>query len=237
MIKIATISQKGGTGKTAASLCLASYWSHKKKKVLVVDLDPQRNSTLALGITNPAKNVRDLFNGKDSIINTPHNIDLIAGDSTVYLTEKISPVTLKDSVPGGYDVIIMDCPPALNDLTLSAVVAADIVLIPLLADTFSLQGLVELQNNIHNLRELNKNVKLMAFFNRAAKTSLSKQLQPMFSKFCTENGITLLKTKIRQTIAISESAAVATPLFDYAGRFSNATADFTALAREIEKGI
>ena len=234
-LKIATVSQKGGTGKTSAALCLASYWANKKKKVLVVDLDSQKNASLALGAPNAEKNVRDLFAGKDSITQTPAGIDLIAGDSTLYLTDRINPKSLQERLPEGYDLIILDTPPAINDLTLTAVAAADIVLIPLLADVFSLQGLRELMPDLQAMRKLNKDFKTMAYFNKAAKTAMAKQLEPLFANVCKENGLTLLKSKVRQTIAISESAAAVEPLFDYAGRFSNAISDFSALAREIEK--
>ena len=167
---ISLVNQKGGVGKTTTSINLSSSLGYLGKKVLLIDLDPQSNSTTGLGIDRVKikKSIYNVIMGecdiKDTIIKTPFkNLSIIpalidlAGvdieliqisvqDKEFIITEQLKKqlATIKDR----YDYIIIDCPPNLGILTTNALTAADSVLIPIQCEFFALEGVMQLINTI-----------------------------------------------------------------------------------------
>ena len=167
---IALVNQKGGVGKTTTSINLAASLGALKQKVLLVDLDPQGNTTTGIGVNKAdiTKSIYDLLIDKatlkDVIVKTkfknlfiiPANINLAGADIELMEMSKLDPVFLKntqlkkylDEIKENFDYIIIDCPPSLGLLTTNALSAADSVIIPVQCEFFALEGIMQLLNSI-----------------------------------------------------------------------------------------
>ena len=166
---LAVTNQKGGVGKTTTSVNLAASLVATKRKVLLIDLDPQGNATMGSGVNKHALEnsiydvlVDDLSIAQARLATTP-GFDLIAanGDLTAAEVELLDmddkEQRLKRAlapVQGEYDYIIIDCPPSLNMLTVNALVASDSVLIPMQCEYYALEGLTALLNTIEKIKSV-----------------------------------------------------------------------------------
>jgi chromosome partitioning protein len=166
---IAVVNQKGGVGKTTTAVNVASFIAERNKKVLIIDVDPQGNSTLGLGFDKeseteniyhvliesmPIKSVikKTAIQNLDLI---PSNIDL-AGAEIELVNIENKEIKLKNSLQNNkdeYDVIFVDTPPSLGLLTLNALIAADSVLIPMQCEFYALDGLGQLLRTIELVRQ------------------------------------------------------------------------------------
>ena len=170
---ISVINQKGGVGKTTTVINFAAGLTMKKKKVLVIDLDPQGNATTGLGLSNTdssGQTIYSVLNGTKNVSEVIHktkieNLDLItsnvdlsglevetAGDSrkAFILKERIM-AYLNDSI-AYYDYILIDCPPSLSLLTIMALVASNSLVVPLQTEFFALEGLTQLMKTIDRVK-------------------------------------------------------------------------------------
>ncbi len=154
---IAVANQKGGVGKTTSTVNLSAALARMQKKVLMIDLDPQGNATVAIGVEKDDLNVSayDVLVGetkaRDAVMETNvENLDLIGanGDLTAaevdLIDESKGPKRLRKALKklrDKYDVILIDCPPTLNMLTLNALTAADGIVVPVQCEYFALEGL------------------------------------------------------------------------------------------------
>lgn len=245
MAIIAIINQKGGTGKTTTAINLGSALSSLKKKVLLIDLDPQANLTYAFGINSPNGSMVEVLQGKETLqailvkreglFIAPSSISL--ADIEVSLVNKIGRErVLKDHLKGirDYDYVFIDSPPSLSVLTINALNAAQEVLIPLEMEILSLQGLAQLLETINEVRQvLNKGLKVKGIIPSMydARRRLSNEVLKETEKKFKEN---IFKTVIRENVKIAEAPSFAKSVLTYAPS-SHGAEDYRALAKEFIK--
>lgn len=242
---IAVCNQKGGVGKTATAQAIATGATKAGRRSLAIDLDAQSNLSFSMGGNIADKGVYELMTGKATpgqIIQTTAqgdimtaSINLAAADTT--FTGKDRSTRLADAlrpIKKKYDVITIDCPPALNILLVNALHAADVVIIPLTADMYALQGLYQLKKNITDAQKINKGLKIggVVFTRHNARTVLARDLTDVITEKCGELDIPVYKTVIREGVAIREAQTQRQSIFDYAPR-ANVTKDYKQLIKEI----
>mgnify|MGYP000777206605 CR=1 FL=1 len=208
---VIAVSGKGGVGKTTTSINLSASLAAKGKKVLVIDTDPQGNTTSGFGIEKNEleDTIYELILGecsiRDCIISNviknvsvvPSNVNLAAAEIELIGVDKKEYILKNevDYVKDDYDFIIIDCPPSLNMLTVNAMTTADTVLVPIQCEYYALEGLSQLIHTINLVQErLNPNLQIegIVFTMYDVRTNLSNQV--------VENVRTNLDTKIYDTL-------------------------------------
>tara|TARA_Y100001970_G_C14223699_1_gene854220 strand:- start:1485 stop:2285 length:801 start_codon:yes stop_codon:yes gene_type:complete len=233
---ISIINQKGGVGKTTTIINLAAGLSLLKKKILVIDLDPQGNATTGLGLSNlenSNKSIYSVLNGNQKISDVIEktkfdNLDLItsnvdlsglevetAGDSrrAFILKEQIT-AYLNDS-KGEYNYILIDCPPSLSLITIMALVASDSLLVPLQTEFFALEGVTQLVKTIDRIRNnLNPDLSirgiLLTMFDKRNK--LSGQVEKEARNYFKEK---VYQTVVPRNVRLSEAPSHGMPVLFY----------------------
>lgn len=252
-IVISVALQKGGVGKTATSLNLSAELGLRKKRVLLIDMDSQANSTYSSGfdlndleyslynvLTNDKEYSCDI---EDAILECKY-YDLIPSDSSVndlVLELKDFEVLKKklNKIKDKYDFIILDCPPAISMVTANAFVASNKIIIPSECKAYSFLGILELKKNIDDIKaNLNPalevlGILLVKYDNRA---SVTKQMQEMIENVSEQLNTTVYKNTIRQRIAVEEAALNQVPLCDYKGN-KDAYIDYRGFVTETLKRL
>ena len=243
-------NQKGGVGKTTTCVNMAAYLAKAGKKVLLVDLDPQGNATTGLGFTKSSlkKSVYNVLideeEVKDNVLPTeleglsilPSNIDL-AGAEGELVYKKSREKVLKgalDKARGGYDYILIDCPPSLGLLTINALAAADSVIIPIQSEYYALEGLSQLMNTISLVRQhLNKSLKVegVVLTMYDGRSLISKQIAAEIKRFFTKK---LYEIVIPRNIRLSEAPSHGKPILLHDSKCAGARA-YAALTEEFLK--
>ena len=247
---IAISNQKGGVGKTTTAISLASALALMRRKVLLIDLDPQGNASSGLGVPKATAQVgisdvlMDYMPAASAIHPIPKipNLDLIpATGDLIGLTVELIGVRrrefrLKDALrklDQTYDYILIDCPPALNQLTLNALTAAHGVLVPLQAEYFALEGIGDLLHTIHEIRkglnpELELSGVLMTMVNMG--TCLSQEVVSQARAFFGADFV--FKSMIKRSIQYSEASSYGLPIHSYAPGSPSAEA-YSLMAEEL----
>ena len=250
MSKVISIaSQKGGVGKSTTALALSSILG-QNKKILLIDMDPQANSTYSSGIDNPKKTITDILGQEclvDEAIIKCKYYDLLGADkylNNIEMSSDIEPILLKKIVlhqasVHEYDYVIIDTPPSLGNLNYNSLVASDYVIIPVEASVFAMQGIIQLYNTIQNVRaHHNKNLNILGIllikYNK--RTILSRNIRDSLRNYAKIINTSVFDTAIRQGIVITEAQYQQQPITDYANK-SKPTLDYISLTNEILERI
>jgi chromosome partitioning protein len=246
---IAFANQKGGVGKTTSAVNIAASLGVLGKRVLMIDLDPQGNTTSGLGVgkRNLTETSRELLLGesaeaKSTVVKTEfENLSLIPSNKTLAsvefeLYEVDEPYyRLKEALRelrNEYDYIIIDCPPSLGMITANALVSADGIVIPMQCEFYSLEGLSQLVLTINKIRQtynktLNVTGILITMYN--GRLVLSNQVMAELKKHYKDK---LFKTPISRGVKLSEAPGFGMPVY-YHDKNCKGTAEYMAVAKEL----
>ena len=216
---------KGGTGKTTTAAALAQAAAADGKRVLAIDLDPQANLSFAIGADQNRAGSYQLLHGSDPaqlIQATAQGIDVIAASPDL-ATEKTTPASAKrlqaaiEPIKGSYDLIVIDTPPTMGELTFNALQAATGLLIPLEADANSLQGLYQIVDIAHQMQRSNPalNISGVILTRFDGRPKFSRYMLDVIADKGAEIGATFLMA-ISKGIAISEAQAMQQSIYEYA---------------------
>ena len=233
---ISVINQKGGVGKTTTAINLAAGLTQLKKKILVIDLDPQGNATTGLGLSNTdntSDSIYGVLNGSEEITKAIKktkfdNLDIItsnvdlsglevetADNSNRAFILKAKLGTYLNTFKGSYDYVLIDCPPSLSLLTVMALVSSNSLLVPLQTEFFALEGLTQLMKTIERIKiKLNPDLKirgiLLTMYDKRNK--LSSQVEKEARDYFSEKVYT---TVIPRNVRLSEAPSHGMPVLIY----------------------
>lgn len=245
---IAFANQKGGVGKTTSAVNIAASVGIVGKKVLLIDLDPQGNTTSGVGINK--KNLKatsyeiliDEIGAEKAIIETefknlsviPSNISLAGAEFDLYQLDEREYRLKKqlEEIKDRYDYIFIDCPPSLGMITVNALAAADAVIIPMQCEYYALEGLSQLMLTIRKIKQLyNPELEicgiLITMFN--GRLILTMQVISELKKYYSDK---LFKTPISRNVKLSEAPSFGTPVY-YHDKSSKGAKEYIDVAKEL----
>jgi len=246
---IAVANQKGGVGKTTTTVNLSASLVATKRKVLVIDLDPQGNATMGSGVNKHEleKSVYDvLVHGASAaevtVKTDPAGYDILPanGDLTAAEVELIEIdgrerrlKTALDAVKDQYDYIVIDCPPSLNMLTVNAFIAADGIIIPMQCEYYALEGLTALMDTMERIKEINPGLQIDGLL-RTMYDPRSSLTTDVSSQLINHFGDKVYGTVIPRNIRLAEAPSYGVPILHYEKNSRGAVA-YLALAGEVNR--
>ncbi|RKX32413.1 MAG: hypothetical protein DRP46_01155 [Candidatus Zixiibacteriota bacterium] len=245
---IAVANQKGGVGKTTTAINLSSCLAVAEKKTLLIDIDPQANSTSGVGFdkANVESSIYDVLIGRKNIVDViiptelsylsvaPSSISLVGAEVEMVgmmSRERILAGALAPIV-GHYDYIIIDCPPSLGLLTVNALTAAQSVMIPIQCEYYALEGLGQL---LHTVKLVQSNLNpgleiegvLLTMYDK--RLNLSRQVAEEARKFFDDR---VYETMINRNVRLSEAPSFGKPIILY-DILSSGAENYMALTKEV----
>ena len=240
---ITTATIKGGTGKSTTTAALAQAATDAGAKALVIDLDPQANSTFFIGADQNRPGAYQLLHGEDPdriIQETPQGIAAIAASPDL-ATERTTPGSAKrlqaaiEPIKKRFDYIFIDTPPHIGELTFNALQAATGLIIPLETDSGSLQGLYQITDIANQMRTSNPDLSIIGIIltRYDSRPKINRYLRGVIEDRGREIGVKLLMG-IHTGVAIREAQGLQRSIYEYAPR-SNPAGDYKTLFRRIER--
>lgn len=240
---ISLLNHKGGVGKTTSTINIGAGLVELGKRVLLVDLDPQANLTLSLGIPRQRSTIYEAIRGETDLepYTVKEGLDVItstldlSGAEMELINEAGREFILRelfDTVIEEYDYIIIDCPPSLGLLTLNALTCSNYVYIPLQTEFLALQGLVKIKQVIDKVRfRLNKKLQIGGVIATMydQRKVLNRNVAESIKKYF---GDKVFNTHIRDNVSLAEAPTERKDIFEYNKR-SNGAKDYLSLSKEI----
>jgi len=241
-------NQKGGEGKTTTSINLAHGLALKGKRVLLIDIDPQANSSgIFVDVDNLDFSITDLFkqrkNIKELIVSTKYeNLSVVPSKISLAEVELGSvnveaPYVLRDAIAqlkDEIDFVVIDCPPSLSIFTVNALVASSYVIVPLQAEKFSIDGIKGLQSTIESIkRRINPDLSILGALITQLKsnTVLTKTILPVINNY-----FPVFNASISAGVSVGESHLSRQTLFDYNPNLKQ-TKEYLSFVKEVLDGI
>ncbi len=249
---IAIINQKGGVAKTTTAEALGEGLAAFKRKVLLIDLDPQGNLSFSLNARNTGQDAFTVLQNPDTIRDAVQmsRLSLVASTPQLAGADNVFTFTGKEyrlkealcAVAGDYEYCVIDTPPALGILTVNALTAADEIIIPVQTDVYSMQGIEQLNNTIEAVQrytnpKLTISGALLTRYNGRGR--LSRDIAEIMEETARALHTAVYKAKIRECVALREAAYMQQSIYEYAPN-SNAAKDYTEFVKEFiehEKGL
>ncbi|MEX1059257.1 MAG: ParA family protein [Candidatus Saccharimonadales bacterium] len=249
---VAVLNQKGGVGKSTTVINLAAYLAKGGHKMLVVDIDPQGNTTSGLGLDKPALNAT-LYDVLFSRAEAPkvmqkatsHKLHVLpaneqlAGAEVEMVSVPAREFMLKrvlENLPASHDYVLIDCPPSLGLLSVNALAAADHVLIPVQAEYYALEGLSQLLSVVQQVKaavnpDLNVLGVILTMYDN--RNSLSEQVKKELEQYFGEK---MFQTIIPRNVRLAEAPSFGRTIAEH-DKWSKGARAYKALAREFERRI
>jgi len=254
MLTISIAIQKGGSGKTTTALNLAAALQRMGKEVLLIDLDPQANLTQSLGIADDSAlsiyellkqaATGELVDLENAIVQTsilpliPANLELASAELelvSMYGREQLLNQIL-NQLGDTYDIVVIDCPPAVGMLTVNALAASNYVLMPLQAEFLPFKGVQRFVKNVQLIkRQLNKKLEILGIVltkfdeHKSMHRQIRKQLEELYPGMLLESGI-------RSNISLAKAQEQSMDIFTFDNN-ANGAKDYRALATEIAERL
>lgn len=242
-IVISLLNHKGGVGKTTSAINIAAAMVELGKKVLLIDLDPQANLTISLGIPRQKYTIYEAMRGEGELAPYTYkpNFDVVissldlSGAEMELINEAGREFILREllnQVVDDYDYILIDCPPSLGLLTLNALTSSRYILIPLQTEFLAVQGLAKIKQVIDKVRfRLNKQLDIGGVIATMydSRRVLNRDVVDTIHKYFGEK---VFKTYIRDNVALAEAPAQRKDIFEYSPKSSGAQ-DYLDLTQEI----
>ncbi|MBK6619970.1 MAG: ParA family protein [Saprospirales bacterium] len=244
---ISLLNHKGGVGKTTSAINIGAGLVELGKKVLLVDLDPQANLTLSLGLPREKITIYESIRGESELVPYAYktNLDVVissldlSGAEMELINEAGREYLLRElfePVIGEYDFIIIDCPPSLGLLTLNALTSSHYVIVPLQTEFLALQGLTKIKQVIDKVKvRLNKSLYIIGVVATMydSRKVLNREVVDTIKKFF---GKRVFKTMIRDNIALAEAPSKRKDIFQYSPGSIGAQ-DYLELCKELIERI